>query len=205
MPVRRRSRCSNSAIHFCPSFEACLIWSSSSLKPGRMTPPSDVLRGGSSTMALSMSVMMSSLLESRRIICTRDGICTAAFSGREERTSSAARRPLASATRSRGEAMRWRTRFVRRSMSPAFLRASTSRACKSVLPSSSLITCCRCSRIEMSSSGWLIQRRIKRPPIGLRVLSRTHSNEPLTEPLRPVSKSSRLRRVWVSSVIKPLV
>ena len=135
------------------------------------------------------------------IPCGRPGSGWAS-SNRQDRTLAATRSPLASATRSRGVAIRWRTRLMRHSISPALFKSSASRACKRVFPSSSPMTCWRCWRVPISSNGWLIQRRISRPPMGLRVLSSTHNSDPLTDPLRPVSNSSRLRRVCVSRVIK---
>ena len=137
MPVRLRSRCSISAIHLRPFCEALRIWSNSELKPGRMMPPSARLRGGSSTMACSMSVIISSLSVRR---CTRRSKESLfASSERHRRISAAERRPFASAIRSRGVAIRWRTRLIRRSTSPAFLSASARRACSKVSSKSSAI------------------------------------------------------------------
>ncbi len=147
--------------------------------------------------------MTSSLFASRSTSCATEGIEAPAPAGKLACTSEAARRPLASATRSRGVAMRWRTRLISLSMSPAFLRASTSRAWVNVSARSSLIICWRLCSCPILSKGSLIQRRNSRPPMGLRVLSSTHKSDPLTDPLRPLSKSSRLRRVWASRVINP--
>ncbi len=153
MPLRLRSRCSICVIHCCPSCEASLTVSSSELKPGRITPPSAVLRGGSSTMALSINVMISPLSVSCCMICASAGMLCSASSGKQALTSIAARSPVARATISRGVAIRWRTRLIRRSISPAFFNTSASLACMSVSLSISPITCWRCWRIAISSKG----------------------------------------------------
>ena len=51
-------------------------------------------------------------------------------------------------------------------------------------------------------SGRSTQARSMRPPMGVRVLSSTHSREPFFSPLRRDSVSSRLRRVVQSSSMK---
>ena len=166
-----------------------------------MTPPSDALNGGWFTSADSINCITSSLSASR---CTRrltEGRDVSASAGKLARISAAARKPVANPTRSRGVAMRWRIRLISRSISPAFFNASASLAWVNVSARSSLMTSWRACKASISRSGSPTQRRNNRPPIGLRVLSSIHSSDPFDEPLRPLSKSSRLRRVCASRVI----
>ena len=102
----------------------------------------------------------------------------------------------------------------RRSRPPAvpYTARPTSR-CMSVISRSTAISSPRATLFEYSSftavrrrfiatadnSGLSTHERSMRPPIGVLVLSSTHSSEPFFSPLRRDSVSSRLRRVTQSS------
>ncbi len=122
-----------------------------------------------------------------------------------EINSSAARKPAASATRSRGSGDALQ-HAVDEPLQVAI--AASSGASARATPSRPR----RRDGVLALAQPLQIEQRLRRAsgaaaahPLASRVASSTQSSEPLTLPPRPLSKSSRLRRVWASRVMKPLM
>ena len=190
MPVFSRSAVSMARIVPSPPFIISRKRSASALAPGRISLPSRTVMGGSSTKVASIRSAQSSnaSIDSSKRFNRGESICCSCCL-----TAGNALKPFARPSNSRPLTEPVTMRVITRSRSVTCFRASCSSPRQMVEFTSSSTAFKRRWIWLGSSKGFSSQLRIRRPPMGVLVLSNTQRRVPFFSLLRRVSVSSRFR------------
>jgi len=200
MPVRSRSDFSRPAKNCFASEDMARILSSSSEKPFLMTPPRSKVAAGSSAIAAAISSITPGQGFNPSI--TNAGALSPARRSKMEADFSS---PTLRATSSRGIALPLLTRLMMRSRSGISASSAIIEPRSMASLKNHSTACCRSVSAGRSSSGWPRYLLSRRPPMDVLVISMAESSDPCAVPHRRLLYNSRLRVVWVSSVMKDCI